>query len=71
MDTLSKHFAFLFKDKADLRRDNFSGKQSLHTLSLGANGFTFLTTSHLMLKLMFLFFKFQTCSLSVVYSLVF
>ena len=24
-----------------------SCKQSLHTLSLGANGFTFLTTSHL------------------------
>ena len=46
--------------------DSFSCKQSLHTLSLGANGFTFLTTSHLMLKLMFLFFNFQTCSLSVV-----
>ena len=24
----------------------FSCKQSLHTLSLGANGFTFLTTSY-------------------------
>ena len=33
----------------------------------GANGFTFLTISHLILKLMFLFFfNFQTCSLSVV-----
>ena len=56
----------LFKDGADLRMDSLSCKQSLHTLSLGANGFTFLTTSHLILKLMFLFFKFQTCSLSVV-----
>ena len=56
----------LFKDGADLKMDNFSCKQSLHTLSLGANGFTFLTTSHLMLKFMFLFFNFQTCSLSVV-----
>ena len=46
----------LFKDGADLRMDSFSCKQSLHTLSLGANGFTFLTTSYLMLKLMFLFF---------------
>ena len=46
--------------------DSFYCKQSLHTLSLGANGFTFLTTSHLMLKLMFFFFNFQTCSLSVV-----
>ena len=55
----------LFKDGADLRVDRFSCKQSLHTLSLGANGFTFLTTSHLMLKLIFLY-NFQTCSLSVV-----
>ena len=56
----------LFKDDADQRMESFSFKQSLHTLSLGANGFTFLTTSHLMLKLMFLLFNFQTCSLSVV-----
>ena len=46
--------------------DGFSCKQFLHTLSLDANGLTFLTTSHLMLKLMFLFFNFQTSSLSVV-----
>ena len=46
--------------------DSFSCKQSLHTLSLGANGFTFLTISHLILKLMFLIFNFQTCSQSVV-----
>ena len=59
------HF-FLFKDGADLRMESFSCKQSLHTLSLGANGFTFLKTSHLMLKLIFLFFNFQTWSLSVV-----
>ena len=44
---------FLFKDGADLRMESFSCKQSLHILSLG---FTFLTTSHLILKLMFLFF---------------
>ena len=50
---------FLFKDRADLRMDSFSCKQSLHTLSPGANGFTFLTISQLMLKLMFLFFNFQ------------
>ena len=56
----------LFKDGADLRMDSFSCKQSLHILSLGANGFTFLPTSHLMLRLMFLFFNFQTFSLSVV-----
>ena len=56
----------LFKDCAHLRIDSFSCKQSLHTLSFGANGFTFLTMSHLILKLMFLFFNFQTCSLSVV-----
>ena len=43
-----------------------SCKQSLHTLSLGANGFTFLKTSNFMLKLGFLFFNFPTCSLSVV-----
>ena len=35
----------LFKDGANLRMDSFSCKQSVHTLSLGANGFTFLTTS--------------------------
>ena len=56
----------LFKYGADLRMDSFSCKQSLHTLSLSANGFTFLTTSHLLLKLVFLFFNFQTCLLSVV-----
>ena len=64
MDTMSKNFASFIQD---LRMDSFSCKQSLHTLSLGANGFTFLTTSHLMLKLMvFFFFNFQTCSLSFV-----
>ena len=47
---------FLFKDGAELRRESFSCKQSLHTLSPGANGFTFLTTFHLMLMSMFLFF---------------
>ena len=46
--------------------ESFCYKNSFHTLSLGANGFTFLMTSHLMLKLMFLFFNFQTSSLSVV-----
>ena len=35
---------FLFKDCADLRMESFSCKESLHTLSLGRNGFTFLTT---------------------------
>ena len=55
-----------FKDGADLRMDSFSCKQSLHTLLLGANGFIYLTTSHLMLKLKFLFFNFQTCLLSVI-----
>ena len=38
-------------------------KQSLHTLSPGPN--SFVTTSHLMLKLMFLFLNFQTCSINV------
>ena len=62
-----KFSLLLFKYGADLRMDSLSCKQSLHTLPLGANDFTFLTTSHLMLKLMFLFFfNFQTCSLSVV-----
>ena len=56
----------LFIDGADLRMDSFSCKHSLHALSFGANGFTFLTISHPILKLMFLFFNFQTCSLSVV-----
>ena len=46
--------------------DSFSCKQSLHTLSLGANGFTVLTISQLMLKLMILYFNFQTSSLSVI-----
>ena len=30
----------LFKDGADLRMESFSCKQSLHTFSPGANGFT-------------------------------
>ena len=34
-------FFLLFKDGAGLRMENFSCKQSLHTLSLDANGFTF------------------------------
>ena len=63
---MSKISLLLFKDCADLRVDNFSCKQSLHTLSFCANGFTFLTISHVILKLMFLFFNFQTCSLSLV-----
>ena len=61
-----KFSLLLFKDGADLRMESFSCKQSLHTSSPVANGFTFLTTSHLMLKLTFLFFNFQTRSLSVV-----
>ena len=56
----------LFKDSANLRMDSFPCKHNLHTLSFGANCFTFLTICHLILKLMFLFFNFQTCSLSVV-----
>ena len=64
MHTMSKNF--FFKDGAELRMESFSCKQSLPTLAFGANGFTFLTTSNLMLKLMFLFFNFQTWSLSVV-----
>ena len=55
----------LFKVGADLRIESFSCKQSPHTLLLGANGFTLLTTCHLILKLMFFFFNFQTWSLSV------
>ena len=50
----------LFKDGADLRMESFSCKQSPHTLLLGANGFTLLTTCHEILKLMFFFFNFQT-----------
>ena len=46
--------------------ESFSCKQGVHTLSPGANSFTFFTISHLMLKLMFLAFNFQTLSLSVV-----
>ena len=42
----------LFKDGADLRMESFSCKQSPHTLLLGANGFTLLTTCHLILKFM-------------------
>ena len=38
----------------------FSCKQSLDTSLPSANGFTFLTSSHLMLKSMFLFLNFQT-----------
>ena len=61
----------LFKDGADLRMDSFSCKQSLHTLSFGANGCTFLIISHLILKLTFLFFNFQTYLLSVVEVLLY
>ena len=42
---------FFVTDGAHLRMENFSRKQSLHTLSLGASGFTFLTTSHDLFKL--------------------
>ena len=56
----------LFKDGADLRMESFSCKHSPHTLLLGANGFTLLTTCRLILKLMFFFFNFQTWSLSFV-----
>ena len=56
----------LLKDGVDLRMESFSCKQSPHTLLLGANGFTLLTTSHLILELMFFFFNFKTCSLIVV-----
>ena len=38
-----KFSLLLFKDCADLRMDSFSCKQSLHTLSFGANGFTELS----------------------------
>ena len=54
---------FLFKDGADLRMASFSCKQSLHTFSTAANGFTFLTIPHFILKSMYLsvvFFNFQT-----------
>ena len=50
----------LFKDGADLRMESFSCKQSPHSILLGANGFTLLTTCHEILKLMFFFFNFQT-----------
>ena len=50
----------LFKDGANLRMESFSCKQSPHTLLLGANCFTLLTSCHLILKLMFFFFNFQT-----------
>ena len=53
-------FVLFLKDGVDLRIENFSCKQSLRPLSPGANGFTFLTTSYLMLKLMILYFNFQT-----------
>ena len=53
---MSKNISLLlFKDGADLRMESISCKQSPHTLLLGANGFTLLTTSHLILKLMFSF----------------
>ena len=39
-----------FNNGADLRMESFSCKQSPHTLLLGANGFTLLTTCHLILK---------------------
>ena len=56
MHAMSKNFVFfLFNDGADLRMESFSCKQSLQALSSGTNGFTFLTTSYLMLKLMFFF----------------
>ena len=63
---MSKNSLLLFKDGADLRMDSFSCKQSVHTLLFDANGFLFLTISHSILKLIFLFFNFQTCSPSVV-----
>ena len=47
---------FLFKEDADLRIECFSCKQRLHTLSPGANAFTFLAISYLMLKSIFLLF---------------
>ena len=69
---LSRKFVFLYvcQDGADQRMESSSCKQSLHTFSPSANDFTFLTISHLMLKLMLmfscLFFIFQTLLLSVV-----
>ena len=62
---MSKKFASFVQRWCGPKMDSFSCKQSLHILSLGANGFTFLTIYHLILKLMFLIFNFQTCSLSV------
>ena len=59
-------FFFLIQGGADLRMESFSCKESLHTFLPAANGFTFLTRSHWMLRSMFLFFNFQTLSLSVV-----
>ena len=47
-----KNRCFLFKYGAE----SFSCKQSFHIFSSGADGFTFLKISHLMLNLMFLFF---------------
>ena len=44
----------------------FSCNQSLHTLSPGAIGFTFLTTSHLMVKFIFFFLNFKMWSLRIV-----
>ena len=42
-------FFFKFKDGVDLKMESFSCKQSLHTFSPGANGFTLLTISHFIL----------------------
>ena len=63
MDTVPIYFPSLFKDDADLRMDNFSA----HFITWCEWLFFFFDFfSHLMLKLMFLFFNFQTCSLCVV-----
>ena len=43
-------FFFKFKDGAHLRMESFFLRQSLQTFSPGANGFNFLTISHLMWK---------------------
>ena len=68
MVTMSKIFASFIQRWCRPRMNSFSCKQILHTSSLGAKGFTFLTTSHLMLELTFLcfFLNFQRSSLSVV-----
>ena len=48
----------------------FSCKQSLHTLSFCANSFTCLTTSHLILKLMFVFCCYVVVVVVVVVAVV-